>query len=91
MPALREAVKCLVDDHNTIMVTWANHHYLDFVLTWVEHIKSVGVTAYLVGAMDDTLLQKLAAGGVNTFSMNSGLTENDFGWGSANFHKMVRT
>ena len=41
--------------------------------------------------MDDTLLQKLAASGVNTFSMNSGLTENDFGWGSANFHKMVRT
>lgn len=40
--------------------------------------------------MDDTLLQKLAASGVNTFSMNSGLTENDFGWGSANFHKMVR-
>jgi hypothetical protein len=41
------------------------------------------------GAMDDTLLQKLASGGINTFSMNSGLTENDFGWGSANFHKMV--
>jgi hypothetical protein len=32
------------------MVTWANHHYLDFVTTWVEHVKSVGVTAYLVGA-----------------------------------------
>jgi predicted HAD superfamily phosphohydrolase YqeG len=46
----REAVKCLVDEHNTIMVTWANHHYLDFVMTWVEHVKSVGVTTYLVGA-----------------------------------------
>ena len=45
----RKAVKCLVDDHNTIMVTWANHHYLDFVTTWVEHIKAVGVTTYLVG------------------------------------------
>ena len=39
-----------MDDHNTIMVTWANHHYLDFVTTWVEHIKAVGVTTYLVGA-----------------------------------------
>ena len=47
------------------------------------------MTAYLVGAMDDRLLQKLAEAGINTFSMNSGLTENDFGWGSENFHKMV--
>lgn len=47
----RAAVKCLVDEHNTIMVTWANHHYLDFVMNWVEHVKGVGVTAYLVGAM----------------------------------------
>ena len=43
-----------------------------------------------VGAMDDKLLEKLALAGVNTFSMNSGLTTEDFGWGSKNFHKMVR-
>lgn len=42
-----------------------------------------------VGAMDDKLLEKLALAGVNTFSMNSGLTTEDFGWGSKNFHKMV--
>lgn len=40
--------------------------------------------------MDDKLLEKLALAGVNTFSMNSGLTTEDFGWGSKNFHKMVR-
>lgn len=45
-----------MDDHNTIMVTWANHHYLDFVLTWVEHVKSIGVTTYLVGAFLQILL-----------------------------------
>ncbi len=32
----------------------------------------------------------LAKAGVPTFSMNSGLTTEDFGWGSKNFHKMVR-
>lgn len=42
-----------------------------------------------VGAMDDKLLEKLAMAGVNTFSMNSGLTTEDFGWGSKSFHKMV--
>ena len=44
----REAVKCLLDDHNTIMVTWANFHYQDFVMNWVEHVKEVGVKSYLV-------------------------------------------
>ncbi len=35
--------------------------------------------------------QVLAVAGVHTFSMNSGLTTEDFGWGSKNFHKMVCT
>ena len=39
------------------MVTWANFHYQDFVMNWVEHVQNVGVTAYLVGAMDDKLLE----------------------------------
>ena len=24
-----------------IMVTWANHHYLDFARSWVHHVKIV--------------------------------------------------
>jgi hypothetical protein len=39
--------------------------------------------------MDDKLLEALAADGVGTFSMDSGLTTGDFGWGSQTFHKMV--
>jgi Nucleotide-diphospho-sugar transferase len=46
--------------------------------------------SYLVGAMDDKLLEKLAKRRLNTFSMNSGLSHGDFGWGTAAFHKMVR-
>lgn len=41
--------------------------------------------------MDDKLLEALAADDVGTFSMDSGLTTGDFGWGSATFHKMVRS
>jgi hypothetical protein len=33
--------------------------------------------------------QELVDRGINTFAMHSGLTEDDFGWGSPNFHKMV--
>ena len=39
------------------MVTWANLHYLDFVLNWVDHVRACGIKAFLVGAMDDKILQ----------------------------------
>lgn len=42
------------------------------------------------GAMDDELLQHLIDAKVPTFSMSSGLTLGDFGWGSPTFNKMGR-
>ena len=73
-----------------IMVTWANHHYLDFAKSWVYHVKKAGVTGYMVGAMDDEILESLAKLDINTWRMNSGITKTDLGWGSQNFHKMGR-
>ncbi|EIE21596.1 hypothetical protein COCSUDRAFT_17381, partial [Coccomyxa subellipsoidea C-169] len=72
-----------------VMVTWANFHYLDFVLNWLAHVNALGIKP-LVGAMDDKILQALVDRGVHTFAMRSGLSEDDFGWGSASFHKMGR-
>lgn len=40
--------------------------------------------------MDDKLLEFLLDQGVPTFSMSSGLSLGDFGWGSPTFHKMGR-
>lgn len=71
------------------MVTWANFHYLDFTMNWVQHVQAANISAYLVGAMDDELLQALVNRGVNCFGMQSGLSTEDFGWGSKQFHKMV--
>lgn len=68
-----------------IMVTFANHHYLDFTLSWVEHVKACGVTGYLVAAMDDELLEDLDRLNINVFTYMSGLTTGDFGWGSPSF------
>ncbi|GLI67694.1 hypothetical protein VaNZ11_011960 [Volvox africanus] len=73
-----------------LVVTWANYHYFDFVRTWVDHVVSVGVTGYIVGAMDDHLLREMIALKYNCFSMKSGLTLGDFGWGSPTFAKMGR-
>ncbi|CAK0784493.1 hypothetical protein CVIRNUC_007697 [Coccomyxa viridis] len=72
------------------MVTWANLHYLDFVLNWVDHVRACGIKAFLVGAMDDRILQELVKRRISTFAMHSGLSEDDFGWGSPTFHKMGR-
>ena len=73
-----------------VVVTWANYHYLDFVLNWVHHIKKTGCESFLVGAMDDELLKVLLDRGVPAFGMSSGLSLDDFGWGSSTFHKMGR-
>ncbi|KAK9813171.1 hypothetical protein WJX72_010080 [[Myrmecia] bisecta] len=77
-------------EDKVVMVTWANFHYRDFVLNWVEHVEGCGVSAYLVGAMDDQLLELLVEKGVHAFGMQSGLSLDDFGWGSKTFHKMGR-
>lgn len=52
----------------------------DFVRNWVYHLREAKVGHFLVGAMDDKLLEALAADGVAAFSMDSGLTTEDFGW-----------
>lgn len=44
-----------------LVVTWANYHYFDFVKSWVQHVQKVGVTGYVVGAMDDHLLKEMIA------------------------------
>jgi hypothetical protein len=84
-----EMVKRIAQD-GYLVVTWANYHYLGFTLSWVEHVKACGVTGYTVGAMDDQILEELDRRGINTFSMKSGLTLGDFGWGSKTFAKMGR-
>ena len=35
---------------NTVVVTWANWHYRDFVMNWVEHLRDTGCTGFIVGA-----------------------------------------
>mmetsp|Transcript_17364 Transcript_17364/g.37489 ORF Transcript_17364/g.37489 Transcript_17364/m.37489 type:complete len:686 (-) Transcript_17364:496-2553(-) len=85
----REMVQKIQQD-GYLVVTWANFHYQDFVRTWVAHVKNVGITGYIVGAMDDELLKMLIDMKYNCFSMKSGLTLGDFGWGSKTFAKMGR-
>jgi len=76
--------------NNMLMITWANHHYLDFAKNWVYHLRKVGVEELMVGAMDDDMLIELVKLGIPTWRMNTNITKHDLGWGSANFHSMGR-
>ncbi|KAK3248186.1 hypothetical protein CYMTET_42340 [Cymbomonas tetramitiformis] len=90
----QQLVKDIAID-NAVIVTWANNHYYDFAKNFAAHMRDLGITNFLIGAMDKQLLQRLEADGVPTWLMGSkGMDERtvqrDFGWGTHNFHKMGR-
>jgi hypothetical protein len=55
-----------------LFVTFANHHYTQFALTWVHHMRRNNVTNFIIGCMDEQILYNLAKRGVYTLSMKSG-------------------
>ena len=82
-------------EHNSIIVTWANFHYLDFAKNWVAHLRKIHAHNFIVGAMDEKMEQAMRELGVNTWLMGSrgigkDAVKNDFGWGTRNFHQMGR-
>eukprot|EP00892_Ulva_mutabilis_P011070 jgi/Ulvmu1/8335/UM042_0041.1 len=86
----RDSMHELADQDGYIMVTWANNHYFEFVSNWVQHVEELGISAFVVGAMDKLILGRLLRAGIPCFAMQSGLSPDDFGWGSAQFHAMGR-
>ncbi|XP_045813735.1 arabinosyltransferase XEG113-like [Trifolium pratense] len=85
----KELVQQRVKD-NIIIVTFGNYAFMDFILTWVKQLNDLGLSNYLVGAMDTKLLEALYWKGVPVFDMNSHMSTVDVGWGSPTFHKMGR-
>ncbi|KAL6754384.1 nucleotide-diphospho-sugar transferase-domain-containing protein [Haematococcus lacustris] len=82
--------------NQTLIVTWANAALLDFVQSWVDHVRRQGYTNFLVGAMDKEIGQALVSRGIPAFAMyersanHSGVGEGHLDWGGASFHKMGR-
>ncbi|XP_058777608.1 arabinosyltransferase XEG113-like [Vicia villosa] len=75
---------------NIIIVTFGNYAFMDFILTWVKQLNDLGLSNYLVGAMDTKLLEALYWKGIPVFDMNSHMSTVDVGWGTPTFHKMGR-
>ncbi|KAG4938525.1 hypothetical protein JHK85_045274 [Glycine max] len=85
----KELVRQRVKD-NAIIVTFGNYAFMDFILTWVKQLTDLGVSNFLVGAMDTKLLEALYWKGIPVFDMGSHMSTVDVGWGSPTFHKMGR-
>ncbi|UPR03426.1 arabinosyltransferase [Chloropicon primus] len=85
----RELVDKYAKD-NFITVSFGNLYYIGFIENWVRHLQEMGVTNYIVGAMDDEALKGLIDRDINAFSMSHSFPQSDFGWGSKTFYKMAR-
>ncbi|KAL1518775.1 hypothetical protein AB1Y20_003059 [Prymnesium parvum] len=83
-----ELIRSRCDQHNIILVTFVNSKRADYGYTWAAHVRRLGLSNYLVGAMDGEALRKLKARAIPTFDMNSGLTTADYGWGTKNFRQL---
>ncbi|KAF1873770.1 hypothetical protein Lal_00029475 [Lupinus albus] len=75
---------------NVIIMVFGNYALMDFTLTWVKKLTDLGISNFLVGAMDTKLLEALYWKGIPVFDMESHMTTVDVGWGSRAFHKMGR-
>ena len=84
----RELVSKHASPKNFIIATYINFKRLDFAYTMVRHLVALNQPHYLVGAMDLPALEGLLSHGVPAFYIDSGLTTEDYGWGTPEFRKM---
>ena len=75
-----ELIKLRCNSDNIILVTFVNAKRANYAYTWAAHLHRLGLSNYLVGAMDSKALDKLINRSIAAFDMESGLTTADYGW-----------
>jgi hypothetical protein len=83
-----ELAKKHASSDNMLIATYVNYNRLDFAYTFVKHLIALGNPHYLVGALDEKALRGLQSHGIQSFLINSGLTTNDYGWGTYAFRQL---
>eukprot|EP00322_Chrysochromulina_rotalis_P023276 CAMPEP_0115844046 /NCGR_PEP_ID=MMETSP0287-20121206/8629_1 /TAXON_ID=412157 /ORGANISM="Chrysochromulina rotalis, Strain UIO044" /LENGTH=653 /DNA_ID=CAMNT_0003297765 /DNA_START=130 /DNA_END=2091 /DNA_ORIENTATION=+ len=73
---------------NMLIATYVNYNRLDFAYTFVKHLVAIGNPHFLVGALDEKALRGLQSNGIQSFLIDSGLTTNDYGWGTYAFRQL---
>ena len=90
-PAFVESRLCgaqramLVATNKQILLTFSNKIRLDFVTTWVYHVRRLGMSNWLVGATDSASLEAMKAEKTPCFDMQMQLPEGEWPWGSRSF------
>ena len=40
-------------DHNAVLLTFVNFQYVEVALNWILYMNKLGITNYIIGALDD--------------------------------------
>lgn len=83
-----ELAKRHASKDNMLIATYVNYNRLDFAFTFVKHLRALNNPHFIVGALDEKALRGLQEYSVPTFIINSGLTTNDYGWGTYAFRQL---
>ena len=83
-----ELAKRHASKDNMLIATYVNYNRLDFAYTFVKHLVALGNPHFLVGALDEKALRGLQSNGIPSFLIDSGLTTNDYGWGTYAFRQL---
>ena len=66
-------VDTAADASGALLVTWANSHHAEFALNWIAHARGAGIDNFLVGCLDNGLIEFLeerdAGAGRHLFKM----------------------
>ena len=83
-----ELAKRYASKDNMLIATYVNYNRLDFAYTFVKHLVALQNPHFLVGALDEKALRGLQSHGIPSFLIDSGLTTNDYGWGTYAFRQL---
>ena len=78
----RERAQATANSAGQIILTFTNNVRYDFAVTWVDHVRRLGLKNWLVGATDARALSRFLEDGTPTFSMRTNLPESEWDWGS---------
>lgn len=83
-----EFAKKHASEDNMLIATYVNYNRLDFAYTFVKHLRALNNPHFIVGALDEKALRGLQHFSVPAFLIDSGLTTNDYGWGTHAFRQL---
>lgn len=84
----KELAKKHASKDNMLITTYVNYNRLDFAFTFIKHLRALNQPHFLVGALDEKALRGLQEHAVPSFLIESGLTTNDYGWGTHAFRQL---